>query len=287
MRRASTWRLAGLIAAGLGLSLFTACGSQPLPASDAAARMNGSDVPYASFESYLERNTRESGSSLPSAVLSQLFDQFLDEMLLTRLATDKRLIPDDTSPRLAVAALLSDKNGASVEPSAPDVESYYRQHLDQFQRPERVRLRQILVEDRETAELAASRLAGGAPFPEVARQYSIDSGSGGGSGGDQGLLARSDLPVAFASTIFSLTPGQVSDIIPAEYGFHIFLVEERLPAKELPLNQAEPEIRQQLRRDLTEQRLTDLVREARDQYEPEIFVRNLPFNYQGRYSDAV
>ncbi len=274
MRRA--W-YAGLIA----VALLPACRSDPLPAPDAVARVAGTEVLYTTFESYLQRNIREPGSSLPSTVLSQLFDQFLDEMLLTQLAVDHKLVPADTGARLAVAALLA-ANSAATEPTDQQIESYYRQHLDDFQRPERVRLSQILVEDRAAAVSAARQLAAGTPFIEVARQHSPDPATA--TGGGQGLLARSDLPKAFADTIFTLTPGTVSDIIPAEYGFHIFLVNERLPATELPLHEAEPEIRSQLRRDLTEQRLAELVREARDRYEPQIFVRNLPFNYQGRDS---
>ncbi len=263
------------------LVLLAACGGDPVPAPDAVARLAGTEILYPSFESYLQRNIHEPGSSLPSTVLSQLFDQFLDEKLLVQLAVDRELVPTDTGARLAVAALLA-ANRDSTEPTHQQIENYYGQHLDQFQRPERVRLSQILVEDRAAAQSAARQLAAGTPFVEVARNHSNDPATI--NDGGQGLLARSDLPKPFADTIFALEPGTVSDIIPAEYGFHIFLVNERLPATELPLHEAEPEIRSQLRRDLTEQRLAELVREARDRYEPKIFVRNLPFNYQGRNS---
>jgi hypothetical protein len=270
-----------------GLLLFLllpACGKQPLPAPDAVARIDGSQLLYARFEEYLEQNIRESGGSLPSEVLSQLLDQFIDETLLSHLATDRQLVPADARARLAVAALLADPGGPSIEPSGTAIESYYRDHLDQFHRPEQVRLSQILVEDRASADQAARLLAEGVSFQEVAQRHAADATLP--SNGDQGLLARGDLPTAFADTIFALKPGKVSEVIPAEYGFHIFLVEERLEASALPLAQAEPEIRAQLRRERTEQRLTELVGEARDLYEPEIFAGNLPFNYQGRYTDV-
>lgn len=263
---------------------LSGCRPEPLPAPDAVVRVEGQDIPYATFESYLQRNIGEPGGALPSEVLSQLFDQFLNELLLSRLAVERGLVPADTGARLAVAALLAEGDGSAVEPSAEQVEAFYRDHLADYQRPDRVRLRQILTEERGEAEEAARALAAGVDFTEVADRFSLDSSAPVGD--DQGLLSRSDLPTAFASTIFSLAPGTPSEIIPAEYGFHIFLVEERLPARQLSLQEAEREIRAQLRRDLTEQRLAELAREARERYELQIFIRNLPFNYQGETADG-
>jgi parvulin-like peptidyl-prolyl isomerase len=144
-----------------------------------------------------------------------------------------------------------------------------------------VRLRQILVEDREAAERARQEIATGTDFVEVAQRTSKEPRAS--FGGDQGELARSELPPVFAEKIFGLAPGQVSDVIPADYGFHIFQVVERLPAKELTLAEAEAEIRSHLARSNAEGRLEELAAEARARYNPVIYARNLPFNYVGRH----
>jgi peptidyl-prolyl cis-trans isomerase C len=145
-----------------------------------------------------------------------------------------------------------------------------------------VRLRQILVEDRAAAERAWREIAAGADFAQVARRDSKEPRAA--FGGDQGELSRADLPPAFAETIFALAPGEVSEIVAADYGFHLFQVVRRLPAQELTLAEAEPEIRSLLARSNAEGRLSELVGEARDRYNPAVYVRNLPFNYVGRYS---
>ena len=98
--------------------------------------------------------------------------------------------------------------------------------------------------------------------------------------------ARDDLPPSFADAIFALEPGQVSAPVATDYGFHLFQVLERLPAGALPMAAVAPEIRQTLRREAAERRLGELVTEARERYNVRVFGRNLPFNYQGLYSEA-
>ena len=101
-------------------------------------------------------------------------------------------------------------------------------------------------------------------------------------GGIQGELSREDLPPAFAQVIFALDAGGVSEIVPADYGFHVFKVLERLPAEQLPLVEVEDEIRSRLRRERSEANLDTLLAAAHDRYDPRVYQRNLPFNYQGR-----
>ena len=78
----------------------------------------------------------------------------------------------------------------------------------------------------------------------------------------------------------------VSAPVATDYGFHLFQVVERLPAGTVPMSAVAAEIRETLRRERTEQRLAELVGEARRRYNVRVFGRNLPFNYQGLYSDG-
>ncbi len=97
------------------------------------------------------------------------------------------------------------------------------------------------------------------------------------------VLSRDDLPPAFADRIFALAPGESSEIIRADYGFHIFQVTERRPAELVPLAEAEPEIRERLARERSQGAVEKLAAEALERYDVEVYRRNLPFNYQGSY----
>ena len=268
------------------LLLLTACQrSAPPPAPDAVARIGETEVRYSELESYIARTAGDTGGVLGSDVLSELFDQFLDEKLLERLAVDRKLVRASGSalgPRHAIDALLAE--GLKQEPGPAEVAAFYQAHRQEFARPERVGVRQILTEDRATAEKALKEIDSGVPFEEVARQLSHDPSAA--SGGYQGELTRADLPPAFAEVIFSLKPGEVSRLVPAEYGVHIFQVVEREPAEVVPLEQARGEILDRLRQDRADRLLRSLVQDARRRYNVVIYERNLPFGYEGSYKES-
>ncbi|HEY4575492.1 MAG TPA: peptidylprolyl isomerase [Thermoanaerobaculia bacterium] len=265
--------------------LLAACQRAAPPPPDAVARIGNAEVRYAEFERYVAQTVGEPGGVLGSDVLSELFDQFLDERLLERLAADRGLLRASATPgqgRQAIDALL-EKN-LRQEPGEAEIARYYQAHRQDFARPERVRLRQILTADRKAAEEARRQIAAGIPFEEVSRRLSRGPRADGG--GFQGELARGDLPPSFADLIFALKPGEVSPVVPAEYGFHLFQVTEREPAEVVPLAAARGEILGKLRRQRADQLLGSLVQEARSHYNVKVYERNLPFAYQGSYSHA-
>jgi hypothetical protein len=265
------------------LLLALACRRAEPLAPDVAAQIGDQEVRYSEFEAYLERSADDSDGVLGSDVLSQLFDQFLEERILVRMAVDRKLLPagkgGPQEAREATDAFLSDLEKS--EPTDQEVAAWYGAHRQEFVRPERVRLRQILTEDRATAERALQEISAGGDFAELARRLSRDPSAA--TGGYQGELSRENLPPAFADVIFALKPGEVSKVVPADYGFHLFQVVERFPAGAVPLAEAREEIRERLRQERADRLLAELVREGRSQYNVVVHRRNLPFNYQGSY----
>jgi parvulin-like peptidyl-prolyl isomerase len=271
-----------LLALPLLVLSWTACRQAPPPAPDLVARIGSEEIRYGRFDEYVKRTAGDGETVLGGDVLSQLFDQFLDEELLTRLAVDRKLAREGATGaarRRAIDALLAAE--LKQDPSPQEIADYYQAHRQEFARPERVRLRQILTQDKATAERALRELGHGADFAELARQLSRDPSAA--SGGFQGELSRQDLPPAFADVIFALQPGEVSRLVPAEYGFHIFQVVARSPAEIVPLEEARDEIVEKLRQERADRALAELVEEARRRYNVEVVGRNLPFEYRGSY----
>ncbi len=262
-----------LLGTVLGLA---ACGGE-IPPPDVVARMGGAEIELAAFERYLEESSIDLDAGLGDRVLSRLFDEFLDETLLLQAAVDEGLVDAGGTRREALEALLDVQLEAELTDER--VLLYYRAHSDRFDRPERVRLSQILVEDRATAEQALQELASGVPFEEVARRLSTEPAAE--RGGDQGFLGRDDLPPAFADTIFELEVGESSEIVAADYGFHVFQVTERRSAELVPVREAADEIRGLLRRTESQEARERLVEEARGRYNTSVYASNLPFDYQG------
>lgn len=268
------------MALSLSLSMVLACRQPPASGSDVAVRIDGEEIHYGDFETYLRQNMDGTDSSLDSAVQSQLFDQYLDAQLLIRLAIERGLVEPGVDHRHAMAFLLRDD--ASEGFSEAELQAYYDAHRSQYQRPEEVHLRQILVEGRAAADQAHAAITAGEDFAEVAARISQEPRAH--LGGDQGRLAREDLPIAYVDAIFALAPGEVTDVITADYGFHIFQVVKRYPAETLPLEAVADEIRGILDRHRLDERVAGFIHEARERYNVVVFPTNFPFEYQGDYA---
>ncbi len=251
----------------------------PLPSPDLVARVGDRELKAAAFDAYLERNLGESGGGLASEVLSRLFDQFVREELLAMLARERRLIDEAVPASEAVERLLA--VNPLPEPTSAEMAAYFAAHAAEFARPERVHLRQILVDDRLVAERARRELSAGLPFEAVLAKVTVPGSAP--VGGDQGILARDELPPAFADLIFRLEVGKVSDVVAADYGFHLFQVVERWPAESPPAAEVAPEIRLRLREAAADARLQALFADAQSRYTVAVYDRNLPFNYRGSF----
>ncbi|WP_276360523.1 peptidylprolyl isomerase [Daejeonella sp. H1SJ63] len=78
----------------------------------------------------------------------------------------------------------------------------------------------------DKAEVLRLRIKNGEDFATLARLYSQDPGSAR-EGGDLGFMDRTSLVKEFAATAFKLKPGELSQVIETEFGFHVMQLVER------------------------------------------------------------
>jgi len=95
--------------------------------------------------------------------------------------------------------------------------------------PEQVHAAQIVVKGLDEAKRVQAQLKAGKKFADLARRYSLSADAK--VGGDLGFFPRGQMPPAFDAVVFSLRPGQVSDVVSTDYGFHLFRVIELKPAR--------------------------------------------------------
>ncbi|HAJ05220.1 MAG TPA: hypothetical protein DCL76_01525 [Chloroflexi bacterium] len=92
---------------------------------------------------------------------------------------------------------------------------------------EQVNARHILVESRSQAENLLDQINAGADFATLALKYSLDR-STALNGGDLGWFPRGVLTLSFLEEIaFGLEPGESSDVVESEFGFHIIQTVDR------------------------------------------------------------
>ena len=143
--------------------------------------------------------------------------------------------------------------GGKPQVSDAEVQAYYNQHHDQYEVKDQVKVRHILIAvpagaDAKTdaaakakAEDLLKQIKSGGNFAELASKNSDDPGSKV-QGGELGWLDHGKTVPEFDKAAFSLAPGQTSDLIKTQFGYHILQVEDKKTAHMRPLAEVKPEI---------------------------------------------
>jgi peptidyl-prolyl cis-trans isomerase D len=146
---------------------------------------------------------------------------------------------------------------AFLASDAERVRKAYDERAEEYDRPEQVRARHILVRlpddadaeteaaARETMDAIVKRLGEGADFVDLALEVSEDPGSKD-QGGDLGFFPRGRMVPPFEEAAFSLEPGVISEVIRTTHGLHLIRVEEKQAAMVVPFE----EVRDEIARDL-------------------------------------
>jgi peptidyl-prolyl cis-trans isomerase D len=144
-----------------------------------------------------------------------------------------------------------------VQVSDDELKIKYQQNIQDYQVPTRVHAQHILFmtvgktdaevdEIKKKAEDVFKQVKKGAKFDELAKKNSEDPGSKD-KGGDLGWLVQGQTVPEFEKAAFSLQPGQVSDLVKTQYGFHIIKVLEKETAHTKPLEEVKLPLLTQLR----------------------------------------
>jgi parvulin-like peptidyl-prolyl isomerase len=151
---------------------------------------------------------------------------------------------------------------AGVAVTDEEAEAYYNGHLTEYDRPEEVRVRHILVKDKAKAEELLAQLKGGANFEGLAKQHSEDPGSGA-EGGDLGFFGKGRMVPEFEEAAFKLKPGELSGLVQTQFGYHILQGVEHRDARRVPLAEAKDEIKTKLGEERKDAALTAWLAEQK------------------------
>ncbi len=125
-----------------------------------------------------------------------------------------------------------------------------------------VRARHILVENEDEAKKVAERVKGGEDFAKVAGEVSKDPGSKT-DGGDLGFFTKDRMVEPFAEAAFKLEPGQISDPVKSQFGWHVIKVEEKRAKPAPSFEETKDQVEAYLGRKAQQDLITSLRKDAK------------------------
>ncbi len=231
------------------------------------AAVNGQNISRADFDHKLES----------SPVAKQVIGQMVQQQLIDQYARDKKvdvsqaeidkketetkarmqpgqfeqilkqqsLTEQDVQNIFKQQLILEKAVAPQVHVTDADIKAYFDKNRVQFDTPEQVRARHILVADQAKAKDVLAKLKSGGSWDALAKQYSTDPSSKD-KGGELGFFGRGQMVPAFQDAAFGAKAGQIVGPVKSPFGYHVLQVEEKKPAQHGSLASAREKIKGQL-----------------------------------------
>jgi peptidyl-prolyl cis-trans isomerase C len=187
----------------------------------------------------------------------------------------------DIKQQVSVRKMLAEGMIEETSVADEDVEDFYNSNIEQMGKPIKVHARHILIAPESTsltdhqaakaaAESIAAEIRDGADFVELAKTRS--QGPSAPTGGDLGYFSSGQMVAPFEQAAFALQPGEISEVVQTQFGYHVIRVEDRMGGETIPLKEAAEQIRSYLGQQTLENAVEELVMRLRNEGEVEVFV---------------
>ena len=196
---------------------------------------------------------------------------------------EEKDLRDYTRRDLIITNFIEKKIVPTVKVSEEDARKFYDQNPDKFIRPEAVKASHILLgvdqkataeekkSAREKAEKLRKELAGGADFAALAKGNSTCPSSQ--QGGDLGFFGKGQMVPAFEKAAFALKPGEISDVVETQFGYHIIKLTEKKAAEKVDFKEVRPRIEDYLKNQKVGAAVNDYLTQARKTAKIEILLK--------------
>jgi peptidyl-prolyl cis-trans isomerase C len=189
--------------------------------------------------------------------MTQLKGQFPTPQAFQEALTTRGMTLDslrkDARVDISVTKLMDAEVATLPGPSDADAKAFYDKNPDKFKEEESVRASHILVRVDEKADAATKQKAraeidsvlkqikAGGDFAKLAQEHSQDGSAA--QGGDLNYFSKGQMVPAFDKVAFELKPGQVSDVVTTQFGYHIIKVVDHKAGRTVPFEEAQAKIK--------------------------------------------
>lgn len=183
---------------------------------------------------------------------------------------------DNMRTEIITQQVIQREVGSRLNITKQEEEKFYQQHKSELERPEAVKLSEILISTEQAgddqqkvdaakakAEDVLKRVRAGADFAEIAKKESQDPSAA--KGGDLGEpFERGKLAKQLEDTVFNMKKGDVSDVIRTKQGFVILKVTDHMMPGIPAFNDVEPRIEQAVYMHDLQPKLRDYLTKLRE-----------------------
>lgn len=195
------------------------------------ARVNGVDIKQSDLALAEEDVGADMQAASPEAKREHLISYLADIIMVTQ-AADKKNLADNPDFKRRLAFLRSKllmgyelQQEAKTALTDEALKQTYDEAVKSMSGQEEVRARHILVEGEDEAKAILEQLKGGADFAKLAKEKSKDPGAA--EGGDLGYFTKDQMVPEFADVAFKMYPGQLSNPVKTQFGWHVIKVEDK------------------------------------------------------------
>jgi len=177
--------------------------------------------------------------------------------------------PEQASIEYVVLDVDAIKQGEKV--SEDELRKYYTENAQRYTAAEERRARHLLVKaDKDAAadvkqkakakaeQLLADVRKNPDGFAELAKKNSDDPGSAA-QGGDLGFFGRGAMTKPFEDAVFAMKPGEISNVIETDFGYHIIKLEATRGGEKKPFEAVRAQIEDEARKQQAQKRWADAV----------------------------
>jgi peptidyl-prolyl cis-trans isomerase D len=168
--------------------------------------------------------------------------------------------------RVKFLAVNSDQLRDKITVTPADIAQRYESNKQAYSLPEQVRASHILLKTegkddatvKKAAEGVLAQVKAGGDFAALAKKYSEDD-TNKAKGGDLDYFSRGAMAKEFEDASFALTPGQTSELVKTQFGYHIIKVVDKKAASTRPLEDVRDLISEQIKGERAQTQATQIV----------------------------
>jgi peptidyl-prolyl cis-trans isomerase C len=209
---------------------------------------------------------------------TEVYTNWLKEMDLTEAA-----IKTDFKKRLVVQQLIEKEFSSKTNLADAEVKAFYDNNPQFFQKSDEVKASHILIrvpeganeatkkEAKKKIEAIQAKIKSGGDFAALAKEQSDCPSKE--KGGDLGFFGRGQMVPPFEKAVFALKPGETSDIVETEFGYHLIKVLDKKPASTVGFDDVKGQIKQMLSQDKLQKEIVLLVEKLKKNAKIERFIK--------------